>query len=493
LARHASYLIAWRSKGNVSEWRQYIIAVALFLFLLGCCGYTEPAGNAANGTNQTVAPPANRLPFVNLMLNRTVAQSPFPMVYSYSCNDPDGNLVSCELKVDGKSYAKGASQDTLLPQGYQRPSFYWDIMKTVGNHTLEIDAVDSEGLTASKAVPFTVLPPAAISKPGWYGCNQLNDTPPCDSMFAGYCDKFDETDLAVRQAAADAISKDPGAFSINQLLDIYDWVHNNIFYQNVPLDMYPPYYPNQTLATRSGDCKNQAVLIASMVEAIGGSARVLIVPDCHHAFSEVYIGTDINTDTISAAIYSHYNTHGSGVSWHTSRNSENQTDYWFIFDTAGGNYPGQTIPECLKSNQTFVLQDCNRPLDYLRAPATQGTAFGPYTDIDETRVISPGWGYSYWHDPANIGPNGYKWCHFKLTVQSLSPTPLDWHLTDEAGYQGWYNHQSYSYYEGEEQVMQGNYEFDWDKSQKFYILLDNSNQQNSITVKTQLIATCYNG
>ena len=140
-----------------------------------------------------------------------------------------------------------------------------------------------------------------------------------------------------------------------------------------------------------------------------------------------------------------------------------------------------------------MLQDCSRPLDELKAPATAGTAFGPYTDIDENKVISPGSGWSYWHTPNSIGPNGYKWCHFKLSLQSLSPTPFDWHLTDEAGYQNWYNHQSYYYYEGEAQVMQASYEFDWTKSQKFYITLDNNNQQNAITIKTQLTETCYNG
>ena len=475
----------------MSEWRQCIIAVALFLFLLGCCGYTEPAANAENGSNQPAAPPAQPVPpYVNLFLNHTEESSPFNLQYTFSCHDRTNPLVSCELKIDGKTYAKGANQDSLFPQGYQKPEFYWTILKTVGDHTLEIDAVDSEGLTSSKAVPFTVFKPAPVTKPGWYGCNQLNDTPPCDGMFAGYCDKFDETDLAVRQAAAQAISKHPGAFSINQLLDIYDWVHTNVFYQNVPLDMWPPYYPNQTLATKSGDCKNQAVLIASMVEAIGGSARIIIRPDCHHAFAEVYVGTDINTDTINAAIYSHYNTHGNGISWSTYTNSKNQTDYWFIFDTAGGNYPGDTIPECFNASQTFVLQDCSRPLDWLKAPTTEGTAFGPYTSIDETKVLAPGRGWYYWHD-TDIGPNGYKWCHFKLTVQSLSPNPLDWHITDETGYQKWYAFQSYTYYGGQEQVMHANYEFDWDKQGKIYLILENSNKQNSITVKTLMTKTCY--
>ncbi|MFH1094652.1 MAG: transglutaminase domain-containing protein [Candidatus Micrarchaeota archaeon] len=467
-----------------------------FLLFAGCCAYVEPGVNGNQTeppSNQSTTPPPNRPPVATLLLNKTEAPTPFPMSYTYSCYDPDGNIASCELKIDGRTYAKGENQATLLPKDYQKPDFYGEILKEVGNHTLEITATDSEGLSASQVVEFTVLKGLPLSKPGWYGCNEKPDNPPCDSVMAGYCDKFDEHDMAVRQAAAQAIAKHPGAFSINQLLDIYDYVHANIFYHNVPLDMWPPYYPNQTLATKSGDCKNQAVLIASMVEAIGGSARVLFIPDCQHAFTEVYLGTDIDTSIISWAIGAHYNTNGKGLNYHRSKNSKNQTEYWYIFDTAGGNYPGETIPACLKANYTFEIRDCNRPLDALRAAETQGTAFGPYVDIDETKVLSPGSGWYYRRDANEIGPKGYEWCHFKLAVQSLSPTPLDWHLSDETGYQNWYAHQSYSYSGGQEQVMQSTYEFDWDKPQKFYIILENSNQQNSITVKTQLIETCYKG
>ncbi|MFH1094756.1 MAG: transglutaminase-like domain-containing protein [Candidatus Micrarchaeota archaeon] len=412
------------------------------------------------------------------------------MTYSYNCRDPDSNLVSCELKIDGMAYANGTSQTTLLPAGHQKPDFYWDALKTVGNHTLEIGATDSKGLTASKTVTFTVLKGLPISKPGWYVCNGKPDNPPCDTILEGYCDKFVPTDLSVRQAAAQAISKHPGAFSINQLLDIYDYVHANVFYQNVPLDMWPPYYPNQTLATKSGDCKNQAVLIASMVEAIGGTARVLFIPGCTHAYPEVFMGTDVNESEISQAIYSHYNTRGKGIRYHTHTYG-NHTDYWFIFDTAGGNFPGETIPECFNASQTFVIRDCNIPQDQVNPPEIQGTAFGPYVDINETKVIDPEWGWNYWHDPSNIGRNGIRWCHFNMSIQSLSPTPFDWYLTNEAGYQKSQAYQSFSYYSGEEQVSRTNKEFDWDTPQKFYIILKNRNKQNSITVKTELIGTCY--
>ena len=50
-----------------------------------------------------------------------------------------------------------------------------------------------------------------------------------------------------------------------------------------------PLSTSQTLYTSSGDCKNQAVLIASMVESIGGTAKVVADPSCDHAYALVYI------------------------------------------------------------------------------------------------------------------------------------------------------------------------------------------------------------
>ncbi len=469
-----------------------ILCFALLLLLAGCCGYTDAAKKAANGANQSVAvaPQANRPPVVRLNLSKDSGPAPLSLTYTYNCYDPEGKLVSCELKVDGQTFAKGANATELFGPDYSYPDFYSAARRKVGNHTLEIYAVDAEGLSSSKVVTFIVLKPAPISEPGWYRCNNLQDTEPCDTMLAAYCGKFNPTDLQVREAVAQAISRHPGQFSINQLLDIYDWVHTNVFYHNVPLDMYPPYYPNETLATASGDCKNQAMLIASMVEAIGGSARVLLVPDCHHAFAEVYLGSDADVSNLNDAIWAHYPTHGKSVNWHTTRGPDNETEYWFIFDTAGGSFPGNTIAECINASYTFEIRDCSRGFEELNAPISEGTAYEQHVKINDTKVIYAGWGQNYWWDPSPVIPRPYRWCHYKAALKSLSPGPLDWYLTDEEGYENSQAHRSFSFYYSEEQVHEGNYEFDWDNSDKFYILIKNSGQ-SSITTNLQLTETCY--
>jgi hypothetical protein len=334
-----------------------------------------------------------------------------------------------------------------------------------------------------------------LDEPGWYNCNDNRYSPPCDYVYEEYCDKIVPQDLAVREAAAEAISKHPGSFSVNQLLDIYDWVHENVFYQNVPFDLWPPYPPNETLSTGSGDCKNQAVLIASMVEAIGGSARVLYIPDCQHAFTEVYLGADQDVNELSDAIWAHYDIYDmseqKNPTWHTHTNANGETENWFIFDTAGGWYPGNTIEDCMNASTVYYLLDCNRDQNELNAPEFTGIEYGPLVRENDTQIIQPGWGYTYGIPPWIQTVPDYTYCKYELHITSLSTKPVDWYLTNEDGYDDFMDYESFSYYYGEEGVMGSDYEFYWDTSDEFYILLKNNDEKSSITVRTEVIETCY--
>lgn len=172
-----------------------------------------------------------------------------------------------------------------------------------------------------------------------------------DPYLSAYCDKIDPYDLSVREAAADAIRAHPGTYSIDQLFDIYDWTKQNIIYQNVPLAGIP--YPSyETLITKSGDCKNQAVLIASMVSSVGGNAKIVADPDCVHAYAVVYFGSTDDLDVFTQAVYNHY---GSDVSINYFTLDDG---IWVIFDPAGGQYPGDTLPECSGDREVYVVTTC---------------------------------------------------------------------------------------------------------------------------------------
>ncbi|MFH1221675.1 MAG: transglutaminase-like domain-containing protein [Candidatus Micrarchaeota archaeon] len=172
------------------------------------------------------------------------------------------------------------------------------------------------------------------------------------AYYRGYCDKIDAYDLSVSEAAADAIKNHSGSYSINQLFDIYDWVKNNITYQRVHLKGIP-YHPSGTLKTKVGDCKSQAVLIASMVKAIGGTSQVVVDPYCEHGYAIVYLGqAGMDMSSFKAAVKEHYGP-DVRVSHFTADNST-----WVIFDPAGASYPGNTLPECSGNRSVYFVTSC---------------------------------------------------------------------------------------------------------------------------------------
>ena len=90
-----------------------------------------------------------------------------------------------------------------------------------------------------------------------------------------------------------------------------------------------------------------------MIEAIGGTAEVVADPDCTHAYTIVYFGsagTDLTTFT--QAVAHHYGSNIQ-VNYFTMNNS-----IWVIFDPAGGNYPGNTLPECSGNRTVYLIDSC---------------------------------------------------------------------------------------------------------------------------------------
>ncbi len=450
----------------------------------GCCG-TIPSPNGLNISGPGVLD--IQKPVVNLNLDNSSGMAPFYPQYTYTCYDPGGKLVSCELRIDGKTFAQGPNQSSLFGSDYEYPEFFKQLITVPGVHDLEIFAVNGAGESSSKTIQFIVLPSTDLTKPGWYTCNGENASP-CNLYQKAYCDKFTPTDLSVRTAASTAISKHPGEFSVNQLLDIYDWVYGNVIYQNVPVDLtYQPYSPAETLATKSGDCKNQAVLIASMVESIGGTARVLIVPDCVHAFAEVYVGNKSELDLVTKAIYAHYGSKAPSINWHYENNG---TENWLIFDTAGGSYPGNTIKECLNVNQTFVMYNCGIGTDKaLNAPAVTQLEYGPFDLYNKDTVIDPGhWQYFTY---SQTDPD-YSFCRYNLNVKSLSAMPLSWYVIPEGSYQSFKAGNSFQYYERQENVLGGSYTIDWsDAKNGFTYIIYNTDQDRPNTVQITVNSTCF--
>ena len=102
----------------------------------------------------------------------------------------------------------------------------------------------------------------------------------------------------VRGKAAEVARSYPGAYNIYQVCALFDMVKEKIEYVSDPRgnDVWEP--ANVTLKIGAGDCEDQAILLSSMIEAVGGTTRVYLTDN--HAFAAVYIGN--GTDATEAAI-----------------------------------------------------------------------------------------------------------------------------------------------------------------------------------------------
>lgn len=84
-----------------------------------------------------------------------------------------------------------------------------------------------------------------------------------------------------------------GPYSIQKVADVYEFVTGNLEYISDPDNGRNEWIsPMSCLSRGGGDCEDYAILFASLIEAVGGSARVIITSG--HAFNSVYIGEDLS-------------------------------------------------------------------------------------------------------------------------------------------------------------------------------------------------------
>ncbi|MEI7961238.1 MAG: transglutaminase-like domain-containing protein [archaeon] len=173
------------------------------------------------------------------------------------------------------------------------------------------------------------------------------------------CSKIEPTFSGVRNTAVSIASASPGNWNINQLADLYIWMKNNISYVNDPIHQEYFASASETLNDKAGDCEDQAILVSSLIQSVGGTSKVVLAPSCGHAFASVFISTkkedfDAAQKTIAdiywqKGIYDLSNQNLFGYS--------DNSGYWLIVDPAGGYYLGDTYVGC-RNVTSFYPIDC---------------------------------------------------------------------------------------------------------------------------------------
>lgn len=156
----------------------------------------------------------------------------------------------------------------------------------------------------------------------------------------------------VRGRAAEVARSYPGAYNIYQVCALFDMVKEKIEYVSDPRgnDIWEP--ANVTLKIKAGDCEDQAILLSSMLEAVGGTTRVYLTNN--HAFAAVYIGN--GTDATEATVKGIRAYYGNvDVNYLTDEYGS-----WLMLDPTSslyaGGLPGKTAQVKIKAaegNETY--------------------------------------------------------------------------------------------------------------------------------------------
>jgi transglutaminase-like putative cysteine protease len=134
-----------------------------------------------------------------------------------------------------------------------------------------------------------------------------------------------------RTIADNILVNNSGVYSIQAVADAFDWVRGHIVYADDPNDYWQS--SSETLSWRTGDCEDYAILLASMIDEMGGNARVNVIDG--HAFPSVFVGSNASVEAdVGRAISSHY---GTQVPVYFLNDT---TGYWMVVDPTGFPYAG---------------------------------------------------------------------------------------------------------------------------------------------------------
>jgi hypothetical protein len=168
-----------------------------------------------------------------------------------------------------------------------------------------------------------------------------------------YDSKIEPYNPIVRAKALEIASKNPGSYSIDQVCAIYDYLYNGWHYVNDPSSRGD--YVNSASESIQigekagcvgvGDCEDFAVLMASMVDAIGGKTRIIYTRngESAHAYTEVYVGggqkAEDNIANVKVWLSEHYGYKTKMlVFYHENWNTGEQ---WLNLDWAGDRPGGR--------------------------------------------------------------------------------------------------------------------------------------------------------
>ncbi|MGM0771917.1 MAG: transglutaminase domain-containing protein [Halobacteriota archaeon] len=169
-----------------------------------------------------------------------------------------------------------------------------------------------------------------------------------EPLFTITNEKVDPRSENVRALAASGAMAYPGEYNIYQVCSLFDHVKSNIKYMTDPRGEDYWATPEETLKVSAGDCDDSAILLSSLIEAIGGSTRIYLTDT--HAFATVYIGKDEVAKENIDAVKKYY---GCVPVYYTT----DEYGSWLILDTTSGLHAGDLPAGAVPTDDSWVFTD----------------------------------------------------------------------------------------------------------------------------------------
>jgi len=217
-----------------------------------------------------------------------------------------------------------------------------------GGGRFEIDyIIDNSHLPKPPPIKFHITRPSNQTQEAFFRDYSIN------KEMQDLIVSCDYTDRTVRNTAVKLAGHSPGAFNIGQVCDIFDFCYNKWKYVNDPLGIEYFADASETLLNGlNGDCDDFAILICSLILAIGGEATISFAygEEGGHAFAEVNIGySDINK--IAEYLRIRYNT--KSEIWYRT---DKQGNKWLNLDW-WAKHPGGKYFNYKNGTRFYIIQN----------------------------------------------------------------------------------------------------------------------------------------
>ena len=162
------------------------------------------------------------------------------------------------------------------------------------------------------------------------------------------------TNNIVRSKAVSIAGQSEGNFNLGQVCDIFDYCYNNWHYVNDPQKEIYEYASNTISNGLNGDCDDFAVLVCSMLLAVGGDARISFAYNSEggHAFTEINVGKS-NMNTMADYISRRYGSRYSGQIYYYN---DKYGNHWLNMDW-WAKHPGGQYYKADRGTRFYILDN----------------------------------------------------------------------------------------------------------------------------------------